>query len=229
MAEGNVVKLYQMKMQTILFLLTIIFFNSYHEKKEKKDHGVIEINWIAELKGDFSFKETWSYNEGIYKNEHGQLSCDGLCPAEIYSMQDNDGKIYKDSLSAFYKLVDTTHQFYSIKSEVIGPEYFNTNFIKVKKINKDTIIGYTETNAAAHTKLSIKIVDNICIPVIELNSIRSAIGSKKYPCKSGKIFIDKNLWTQGIIKAEFNFTFAENENSKDDLLWKGKIYSIIKL
>ena len=31
----------------------------------------------GKLTGDFSFKDNWSYPEGVYWNEFGQLSCEG--------------------------------------------------------------------------------------------------------------------------------------------------------
>jgi hypothetical protein len=76
----------------------------------------IAIQWTDHLDGDFSFKDNWSYPEGIYRNEFGQLSCDGLCPPEIYEMKDENGRIRDEQLTVFYQLVDTIHQYHSIRS-----------------------------------------------------------------------------------------------------------------
>ena len=87
----------------------------------------IKIQWVDNLPGDFSFSKKWDYPEGIYKNEFGQLSCDGICQEEVYAMMDSAGKIYKDSLAAFYKIVDTAHQYHSIKADAWCYEYAGTD------------------------------------------------------------------------------------------------------
>jgi hypothetical protein len=109
-------------------------------KNEKVKSGEIDIRWAKNLTGDFSFMKNWDYPEGVYKNEFGQLSCDGVCPPEIDRMKDDNGKIYEDSLNAFYKLVDTTHQFHSINSDAWTYEWAGTNFATAKRINADTIV-----------------------------------------------------------------------------------------
>ena len=75
--------------------------NSNNERLETRE---IQITWADNLLGDFSFKENWEYLEGVYKNEFGQLSCDGFCPPETDQMKDKNGKIFEDSLAAFYQL-----------------------------------------------------------------------------------------------------------------------------
>lgn len=213
------------KRLTYFFLiLGLISCGLSYDNNEKVQIGEIKISWTDNLSGDFSFIESWDYPEGVYKNDFGQLSCDGLCPPEIDRMKDENGKIYKDSLTAFYQLVDTTHQFYSIESDAWTYEWAGTNFVTAIRKNSDTTICYTHNDVATHSSLILTIIKDKCIPTIELNSI-IPIGTKIYNCKGGQIKIDKNVWEKGILKANFNFIFDHTENPKKPMYWKGKIYS----
>ena len=196
------------------------------DKNEKVKSGEIEISWIENLTGDFSFIKNWDYPEGVYKNDFGQLSCDGLCPPEIDRMIDENGKIYKDSLNVFYKLVDTTHQFHSIQSDAWTYEWAGTNFVTANRKNADTTICFTHNNVGTHASLILTITKNKCIPIIELNSITPS-GTKIYNCKSGQIEIDKSCWEKGILKANFDFTFDHKKKPSERMYWKGKIYATI--
>ncbi len=216
-----------MKIIACLFLtMGLISCRLTFDKSEKGKSGAIEIRWSENLTGDFSFTKNWNYPEGIYKNDFGQLSCDGLCPPEVDAMKDGNGKIYEDSLPAFYKRVDTTHQFYSIQSEASTYEFASANFVTVYQKNTDTTICFTHTNIATHSRLILTIIHDKCIPTIELNSAAST-GTKIYYCKGGQIEIDKNLWERGILKANFDFVFDPTENPDKPMYWKGKIYATI--
>lgn len=215
------------KYLTYIFLIIgLISCGLNWNKNEKVESGEIEISWVDNVSGDFSFTRNWDYPEGVYKNEFGQLSCDGLCPQEINRMKEENGKIYEDSLTAFYKLVDTTHRFHSIQSEAWTYEWAGTNFVTVTKKNKDRTICYTHNNAATHSSLILIILKNKCIPTIELNSV-TPTGTKTYHCKGGQIEIDKSLWKKGILKANFDFVFDHTENPDKPMYWKGKIYANI--
>lgn len=196
------------------------------EKNEKVKSREIEITWVENLTGDFSFIENWDYPEGVYKNDFGQLSCDGLCPPEIDRMKDEKGQIYKDSLNVFYNLVDTTHQFHSIQSDAWTYEWAGTNFATVIRINTDTTICFTHNNAGTHSSLNLTITKDKCIPTIELNSVTPR-GRIIYYCKSGQIKIDKSFWEKGIFKADFDFVFDHTENPDEAMYWKGKIYAAV--
>lgn len=215
------------KYLTYIFLIIgLISCGLNWNKNEKVESGEIEISWVDNVSGDFSFTRNWDYPEGVYKNEFGQLSCDGLCPQEINRMKEENGKIYEDSLTAFYKLVDTTHRFHSIQSEAWTYEWAGTNFVTVTKKNKDRTICYTHNNAATHSSLILIILKNKCIPTIELNSV-TPTATKTYHCKGGQIEIDKSLWKKGILKANFDFVFDHTENPDKPMYWKGKIYANI--
>lgn len=195
-------------------------------KEEKIKSGEIEINWVDSLTGDFSFTKNWSYPEGVYKNEFRQLSCDGLCPQETDKMKDDNGKIYEDSLTVFYKLVDTSHQFHSIQSDASTYEWTGTDFVTVIKKSVDTTICYTHKNVGTKSRLIFTIIKDKCIPIIELNSVTTTV-RKIYYCKGGQIVIDKGLWKKGILKVNFDFVFDHSESPDKQMYWKGKVYANI--
>lgn len=211
----------------IFLIIGLISCGLTFDKNGKVKSGEIEISWLDSLTGDFSFTKNWDYPEGVYKNEFGQLSCDGLCPPEIERMKDENGKIYKDSLKAFYQQVDTTHQFHSIRSEAGIYEWAGTNFATATRINAETIVCFTHNNLATHSSLILTIVKDKCIPTIELNSVVYSAGKKTYACKSGRIEIDENFWENGILKANFDLVFDHKENLNKPMYWKGKVYATI--
>jgi len=182
------------------------------------------INWVDQLSGDFSFTKIWSYREGIYQNEYGQISCDGFCPPEIEAMKDSTGRIYEDSLQAFYEIIDTTHQFHSIQSEAWCYEYNGTDFMEVNRLDNDSFHCFTLTGISTHCSLNMDIQGDICLATIELNSTNQA-GNFIFYCTKGKISIDKNLRKEGILKAVFSFYFDHQENPKEPVYWKGKIFA----
>lgn len=217
-----------MKNILLISVITFVLLSCKQNKNgnESPEKGQITIEWTDSLPGDYSFQKQWSYPEGVYKNEFGQLSCDGICPEEGNAMKDSKGRIYNDSLKSFYRLVDTTHQFHSIQCEAWCYEWGGTDFINAQQKNKNTVECYTQTNAATHCSLHLNIVNNICFPTIELKSI-VANGDAVYPCTVGFIKIDKEYFKKGIIKADFNFNFEHKENPKQPIYWKGKIYTRI--
>ncbi len=212
---------------TYIFLIIVLTSCGLtFDKNEKIAFEKIKINWSDKLNGDFSFTKDWGYPEGVYKNEFGQLSCDGLCPPEIDRMKDEKGKIYKDSLTAFYQLVDTTHIFHSIQSDAGIYQWDGTNFVTATRMSADTIVCFTHKNVATHSSLILTIIKDKCIPTIELNSTTPS-GTKIYNCKGGQIEIDKSLYGKGILKANFEFVFDHKENPNKPMYWKGKIYATI--
>jgi hypothetical protein len=214
-----------MKLKYMFTILSIIIgFSFTLVNKNNKDLEGIKIVWVENLDGDFSFKEQWSYPEGVYKNEFGQLSCDGICPIETDRMKDENGKIYKDSLEAFYQLVDTTHIYHSIKSEAWTYEWAGTNFMNFTKHSDNTIKGQSECNVATHSSLNIDIEGDFCNAWIEFYSL----GIYIFPLETGTIKIDKTLYRKGIIKAEFDLNFKNTVDPEKQIFWKGKIYTEIK-
>lgn len=218
-----------MKKQGIWFLLFLFIsckINS--EKTDTLNIGEVKIDWSENVTGDFSFKEKWNYPEGVYKNEFGQLSCDGFCPPETDAMKDANGKIFKDSLTAFYKLVDTTHYLHSFQSTANVAEWAGSNFATAKQISKDTVICSSMTNIATHTSLKLIITNNTCHPIIDTESIVANAKVETVLFESGTIQIDKKLWKKGILKAKFDFVFKNSKNPKEPAFWKGNILAKIE-
>jgi hypothetical protein len=218
-----------MRSKVIIKELLLIFFciGCFAIKSTSQTSSIpLKIVWVTDLTGDFSFIKKWSYPEGIFKNKYGQLTCDGFCPDGIENMEDENGKIYKDSLKAYYKIVDTTHLFHTISCDAWCYEWAGTDFIDTYRKSNDTTFCATQLNVATHCSLKLTISGDSCIAIIDLISIVLG-GNAKYYSTNGEITIDKNLWKKGILKAKFNFNFEHPENPKMPIYWKGKIYSRI--
>jgi len=210
-------------MKSIILFLTLAITNYSFGQKEIAESLLIE--WVDSIDGDFSFKDSWSYNENIFRNNFGQLICDNICPVEIDEMKDSLGRIYEDSLAAFYKLIDTTHHFHTISCDAVCYEWGGTNFITVERKNKDEVFCHSMCTVGTHSSLGITISGEFCFFFIKLISVipnRDAI----FNGKSGYLKIDKNLWKKGIMKAEFYFDFY-SDNYLTNMYWKGKIYAPI--
>ncbi|MFD2941670.1 hypothetical protein [Flavobacterium notoginsengisoli] len=190
--------------------------------------NILKIKWVDKLKGDFSFKNQWSYPEGIYKNDFGQLVCDGFCPSELDSMIDETGKIFKDSISAYYAIVDTTHLTHTIESVAKVWEWAGTNFIEVVQKSKDTVYAYTLNNVSTHSSLELMIVGDDCKADVLLLSITGVENSVGFT--TGYIIIDRKFWQKGIMKAKFEFRREDFFDSivNKNFYWKGKIFATIK-
>lgn len=216
-----------MKTKYLIILFISLIKINFKKNDPKTDlNKKIKIVWVENLKGDFSFKNEWSYPEGVYKNRFGQLSCDGICPLEIDQMKDQTGKIHLDSLEAFYKIINTSHIAHSLKSENKIYEHSGTNFIKFEKLKDGKIIGETLTNISTHSKLIIEIQNGFFSAWVHFNSIKN-MEEKIFPLKKGKIKIDKLLFEKGIIKAIFDFKFKNTIDPNEKLLYKGMIYTEI--
>lgn len=191
----------------------------------KNQPEAIDIQWST-LDGDYSFTQKWDYPEGISTNAYGQLICEGLCDEASYRMIDENGKIYADSITRYYQIVDTTHLHHSILSDAQVYEYGGTNFVNAFREN-DTIRCYTLCNAATHSSLQLVIADNKCIAQVILNSIASA-EPKTYKCTGGYIKIDSTDLQKDYLKAEFNFVFENPDKGGIGMWWKGIIYTKVE-
>jgi len=210
-------------MNRIGAVLLLVLISCGRNERQLPPGDGIKIEWTDNLSGDFSFKDSWSYPEGVYINAHGQLSCDGLCPPETDAMKDANGKIYPDSLAAFYSVVDTSHLYHSLRSEAAVHEWAGTHFISVKRAGKDTVICTTQNNAATHSSLHIILAGNRAVPVIRLTSI-SRTPEEIIPYKAGRMQIDAPMWRKGILKASFDFTF----DVEGGMYWRGAIYARVE-
>ncbi len=218
-------------MKIFIFLNIFLFQASllYGQSKPlltKSSAIPIKINWVTNLKGNFSFRNKWTYPEGIDKNQFGQLSCDGFCETDVESMKDSNGRIYKDSLKAYYKIVDTSHQHFTMSCSAWCYEFGEANFINAIRTSANTVSCNTLMNASTHCSLQLKIVDGVCYAMIDLKSVFKG-GDARYYCNKGYINIDKGYWDKGIMKASFDFNFEHLKDPKSPIYWKGKIYTAI--
>lgn len=216
-----------------IFRITIYAFVLFASATSNSVHSgntgsaIIPIRWVDGMEGDFSFKDRWSYPEGVFRNEYGQLVCDGFCPAGVEMMYDHNRQILADSLEAYYNMVDTAHYFHSIESEAMVYEWAGTDFIVARQVHNDTVICHTMNNAATHSSLNLIITGNAVTPTIVLNSITPS-GRSTFYCSHGEITIDKNLWEQGILKAAFDLKFDDQPLFDMQIYWKGRIYTEIE-
>lgn len=196
-------------------------------KNESAETGTIAIHWTDSVPGDFTFTESWDYPEGVYKNEFGQVICDGFCPPEIDDMMDSAGRIFPDSLDAFYALVDTTHYYHTIESDARTYAWAGTDYVTATRVSRDTVVCETHLNVGTHSNLRLLLVNDRCIPVIRLISVVAG-GDQTYRCKNGTLDVDKTLWAKGILKARFALTFHDSEDPGQPMYWNGRIYAEIE-
>lgn len=216
------------RIKTVYILLTgLLVLGGIYYFIPLSKKGKIKIQWTDNPKGDFGFSAEWDYPEGVYRNEFGQLDCNGLCPEGIERLKDATGKIRTDSMDRFYQLVDTTHLYHSILCEVRCDEWAGTNFISARRLNENTVYCATAMNAATHCSLVFEISGDICTPGIELLSI-SPSGQHTYYCKSGFIKVSRDFWKKGILRAEFHYVFDNTDKNGEELFWKGKIHTPIE-
>lgn len=184
-------------------------------------------NWVSRIDDDFSFVQEWGYPEGIYTNEWGQLSCDGICPTEIDRMKDSKGRIYDDSLSAFYAIIDTTHRFFSHQGTVRAYEYGEMNYAFYEE-HGEKIYLQTEMNASTHTSLHIEFdPDPTSKLPFKAYLIYNSIKNQKpitYLGTGGTIDISKQGIENGIIQMRFDLEFQHLSNdSQGPQTWEGRI------
>jgi hypothetical protein len=173
---------------------------------------------------DFSYTSKWDYPLGVYINRHGQVSCDGFCPEGAWGLRDEEGKIYEDSLEAFYALVDTTHAFHSLDSEAHQYEWGRSTQLNFTKSEDETYAGVSACDASTHSALVVTINGSTFNAWVDFISIRET-PPQKFELKTGILVLDEEAQSQGILKGKFDFTFENTLESKVPLTWKGTFYS----
>lgn len=204
----------------IIFIYLSIHFNAGAQSLHSKR---IAITWVDSVSGDYSFTKEWSYSTQGFVNDYGEFICDGDCPEQTHKMIDSTSRIYHDSITAYYKMIDTTHIFHTLKCDAWCYEFGEADFVDVLSNDKGILHLATADNISTHCKLNLTIANGICVPTIKLISIIRG-GDAVYYCKGGFIKIDKLLWQKKILKAEFSFDFYHFENPKQKMYWKGNMY-----
>jgi len=207
-------------MKKLLFILFFLPFIACIDKETK-------IEWVDNLKGDFSFAQNSDYPENVFRNDYGELVCDGMCDPLLDEMRDENGRIIPDSIFRYYQLLDTTHLYHTLQSEASTYEWAGADFAEAYRNKDKTINCYTLRNAATHSSLVLKIDGNYCSSYIELLGVANTEPAF-FTYKEGWIKIDKNLFEKGILKAEFDLQFKNPDNPDKPMWWKGKIYTEIK-
>ncbi len=139
-------------------------------------------------------------------------------------MIDHSGNIRKGSLAAYYKIVDTSHQYHSISCEAYCDEWGGTDYAVAEK-RQDTIRCYTLCNSGTHCSLHLLLVKDSCYATIRLKSVSRA-GNQLFYCYKGHINIDRKALAKDILKAGFSFDFTTRFNPR--MFWKGRIYTKIE-
>jgi hypothetical protein len=229
-----------MKLKLLLALLAfcalcIIAFEVKNRQTETAPllSETVKLYWRTLPDSSFAFRKNWEYPEGVYKNEWGQISCDGFCPDGTDAMKDTKGRIFKNSLTAFYKIVDTKHKQQSIFTSTENiPEYGDEYHIMVEHLkNNDTTFCYTEGNAATHSHLFLAFANGKCDAKVICHSIAVSENSKNkdiFWATYGHITVDSAAWHKDTLKARFYFEFDDNDSlSAEKMTWRGKIYAPI--
>lgn len=195
----------------------------------KSDQSIeIPVLWKSISSSDYRFHEEWSYPLGVYVNQSGQVSCDGFCPIEVDVMKDDQGRIYDDSLPAFYQIVDTTHLPHTIHCTSTSMyEFAGTDFIHFTQ-HEGQLIGITEGSPATHSMLSIRIKESVCSASVRYLSIVSDRPEMIFAMNNGRMILDPIAYEQGIIKGFFDFRFQNDFEPTVPLQWSGFLYAPIE-
>lgn len=185
----------------------------------------IPIQMVDEIDADFSFAENWNYDWGVYENQYGQLSCDGLCPNEAYEMQ-VDGRIIEDSIKAYYELIDTTHFHHTMQSKAEMYEWTGCDYIYVSRDSNMRISAETVITPGSHSTLHFQINRDKAKIWAHYNSIAN-VQPRNFSLKSGFIKVERQAFERDTIKAQFDLTFSNTLESDVALSWSGLIYAAI--
>jgi hypothetical protein len=226
--KNNISRMKTILIQSALPVLVLCAFIPVQKKKSSTVKPFITITWVDNIPGDFSFTRQWNYHDNVFRNDYGELICDGDCPPYIYELQDSNSRVVKDSMKVYYERLDTSHQYHSMQCDAWTYGWSGTDYVDVIRISKDSLHCTSRSNPGTYSNMHLGINSLTCNPFIIFHSINMRVGTIVYPCNGGLIKIDRNLWNQGIMKAEFSFTYEHKEKPKQPMYWKGKIYAEIK-
>lgn len=184
----------------------------------------VQLTWADSVPGDFSFTEKWDYPENVELKPDGRPGCadGGFCPPQCYGMVDSNGIVLPPYAERFYKLLDTSHQHYSLQIHfnVPPPEWAGSNYMEaVYTKNKKHVTAYSLCNVATHSSVEFVFENDSCHAYLTLNSIVPNADTTMQG--NATMVIDKTLWRQGILKANFKVVFG-------DIMGTGYVYTQIK-
>lgn len=184
----------------------------------------VEVHWKERLIGDFSFTSDWSYEDNVFKNQFGELTCEVDCSERLSAMLDEDGRIFPDSIEAYYSLFDTTHFYHTLASEAFAYEWVGSDFATAVRTSPRSIEVFSHINVGTHSSLVLRVTGSTCVPIVELNSI-TPLGRVDFSCTGGRVEFEQVAWDSGMVRAEFDLTFNNPISPDEPLSWKGRIFT----
>ena len=204
--------------------LFFVFLLGLFIKSDAQTHKTI---WKDTVCGNFNFADRWHYDINVFRSQPwGELVCDFICDERLDNMRDSAGRIIPDSMSMYYKLLDTSHIYNSI--ECVGWTYgfAGTDDIMVTRDGKNYSC-HTLCNGGMYSSLNIELSDTGSKVWIKFTS-PAKNGSGNFYCNGGFIYIDKSELTNNRLKARFDFTFYNHFEPDKQMYWKGYIFAKIK-
>lgn len=214
-------------MPLVLLLLALLAMLPVAAQKKPFHVRPVKVRWADSLPGDFSFRQQWSYPPNVSLTADGSLLCTGICPPQLDAMVDVAGHILRDSVAAYYRIVDTTHLYHTLRSQAHTYEWAGADYIAASR-RHDTLAADTYCHPATHSSLRLRIVGDKCYARIIVNSINGGRQKthKVYYYSRGSITIDSTLMARGILKAQFDFTFRAPRGF-GPMYWRGQVYKTI--
>jgi len=204
---------------SILIMLSILFLSL--KSSIRKDEIYLEVSWLKNIKGNFSFISKWSYAVNVGLNDAQQIACIRNCSKKVEKMMDKEGLIISDSTDVYYSIVDSTRKYHTLESRSTLNDWIPSNFIKVRKFGNFTIEGNVINDSLSQCSLFFRMKGN---QLTAWAYHKPQKGNYKiFRLNGGKITLDEEAFEKGVFKAIFSFTFENEINSLKPLFWSGKI------
>ena len=192
--------------------------------------GYAQLDYVVEVdcELDSAFTKGWKYEEGIFVNKWGQLSCDGFCPREIDFMKGDQGRIFDDSLSSFYSFVDTTHRHFTLERNNEPYDYAEAHYIIVEKQDGKLFLR-SELNMGLNTRIQMEFdptsKDDVNFQAYLIYYSLSDQAPRKFELLSGDVEFCQEAYNEGFLQLKFDLDFETDEWSKEKFQkWDGKIF-----
>ena len=192
--------------------------------------GWAQINFITAVDCELDSASTrgWEYQEGIFTNKWGQLSCDGFCPREIDLMKNDQGRIFDDSLTAFYSYIDTTHRHFTLERSNEPYEYGQAHYMITEKRDGKLFLR-SEMNLALNTSIHIEFdpspENSFKLKTYLIYYSLSDQPPRTFNLLSGQVEFCEQAYNEGFLQLKFDLNFETEQWSKEKFQnWNGKIF-----
>ncbi|MBL7812638.1 MAG: hypothetical protein JNL57_10485 [Bacteroidetes bacterium] len=180
----------------------------------------VSIQWKDSVPGDYSFSREWSYNVNVFRNQKGQLVCDGFCDPQLEKLRTKDGIIPVKNRKAYYAAFDTSHfQCNAVISSTM-PEFIGSRFFAIRNTG-DTFFLKTHGDPANHSWLELTLMGDSVKCNTRLLSI-SSDKNRHYEFLRGTVELDKNQYARRQLRGKFYLVFRESESGKH-MAWEGRM------